>query len=429
MRFAIHTLGCKVNRCDADAFSAELVRLGFKACGFGEAADIYIVNTCTVTHTSDKKSMQFINKARKNNPDGIVAVCGCMVRKDTPTNHPADILFDARKPLDFIQKLEKFTGVPVKELPCSSGHLSKPPVSDYGHHHSIKSKKRTRSFLKIQDGCRQFCSFCIVPYVRGDAVSRKKTVLLEEVKNLIEGGAKEIVLTGINMSAYHCEADFATLLREILETANKTRIRLSSLEPLAVNEDFLEVVRCFDNLCPHFHLPLQSGSDRILGMMNRRYSAREYERTVEKIRVQKPDAAITTDVIVGFPGEDESDFLSTYSLALAVGFSDMHVFEYSKREGTKAATFPMQIERGVKKQRSKKLRDLAKKMKSSYLEKQLHRTLQVLFEGESNKGIFHGFGKEYVRVFAKSGEPLVNMVKNVKIMEAVDDSLIGEIQY
>ena len=406
MRAAIHTLGCKVNFCDTENLAARLGKLGFSICGTGELADLYVVNTCTVTSQSDKKSMQAIRRARKNSK-AVVAVCGCMAKR--AADLPADFVFDARIPGDFEGKLRQ-----TRAWNCEPEPVDNPPA-------------RTRAFVKIQDGCSRFCSYCVVPYVRGPATSRRKDEVLAEIESLLAAGCKEIVLSGTNLAAYSDGGGFAALLESALSIEGLGRLRLSSIDPSAVDGAFLDVVARHGNLCPHFHLPLQSGSNRILGQMKRKYTAEGFMSAVERIRQIRPCAALTTDAIVGFPGETDECFARTYSLSEAAGFSGMHVFEYSKRDGTEAALFEGQVRPSVKKERSRKLRELARRMGDSYMEAQVGRTLEVLFEGQSEPGVFLGFSREYVRVRAKSGEPLFGALRDVKITEIAKDRLFGKI--
>ena len=405
MKVAIHTLGCKVNQCDTENMISHLARLGLSFCDFNEKADVYIINTCTVTHVSDKKSMQMISRAKRQNPTAFIAVCGCMTQKELPKNFLADYIFDARKPEEIVKILSK--KILTKTANCDA-HI-----------------KRTRSFIKIQDGCERFCSYCIVPYVRGPNMSRKKNEIIDEIKNLIYNGTQEVVLTGINVSSYNDDGGFTGLLHDLLCVPGLIRLRLSSIDPTAIDDEFLALAAKYDNLCPHFHLSMQSGSNRVLKKMNRKYTAEGYFSIVESLRSIHPNAGITTDVIVGFPGESEKCFLDTYSLSQAVGFSDMHIFEYSKREGTPAALLDGQILSEVKKQRSKKLKILANQLKVSFLKKQVGKTLQVLFETAREPGIFNGFSKEYARALVYSDESLKNKIKNVKITGIFEDMLEG----
>ena len=407
MTVAVQTLGCKINRCDTENLVSNLVERGLKICNFSEKADIYIINTCTVTHVSDKKSLQMIRRAKRQNPFAYVAVCGCLVQKGVPNDFPADFIFDARKPDVFFECLKSVTSIEQSE--------------------SVSVLGRTRAFIKIQDGCEQFCAYCIVPYVRGPSISRKRSEILGDVRKQLKIGANEIVLTGIHASSYNDAGDFASLLEDVLSIDGLTRLRLSSVDPRVVDKVFLGIISKFDNLCPHFHLSLQSGSNEILKRMNRKYTTEEYMEIVKNIRKVRPNAAITTDVIVGFPGESEKCFVDTYSFAQAVGFSDMHIFEYSKRDGTIAAIFDEQVPAGVKKQRSKRLRSLAVTMRAAYLEKQIGQTLQVLFEKDSESGLSEGLCMEYVRTVVSSREPLVNIVKDIKITGVTNEGLIGEI--
>ncbi|MCL1788625.1 MAG: tRNA (N(6)-L-threonylcarbamoyladenosine(37)-C(2))-methylthiotransferase MtaB, partial [Defluviitaleaceae bacterium] len=351
MVVAAHTLGCKVNQCDTDAVLGRLTDIGCVIGSFNDAADIYIINTCTVTHASDKKSRQMIRRARKQNPAACIAVCGCMTQntdKDFAEKLDIDFVFDARKPNDFVQK--------VSEMDAGVGDT----VSPAHQNRTLPTPKfRTRSFVKIQDGCDRFCAYCIVPYVRGKPKSRPVADIMAEIKNLLAGGTQEVVLTGIQVASYgedSGDTNLAALIKQILSLDGLQRLRLSSVEPCAITNDFLAVVASSLALCDHFHLSLQSGSNATLQRMNRRYTTAEYAKIAASLRAINPNVALTTDIIVGFPGETDEEFNESLAFIQKIGFARIHVFEYSKREGTVAATLPNQVPDNVKTARSKKMR-------------------------------------------------------------------------
>ena len=415
---AVHTLGCKVNQCDSELLLAKLSEAGFSICDFDKAADVYIINTCTVTHTGDKKSLQMIRRARRCNPLAYVAVCGCMPRGQTNnankiTEAGADFVFDTRKPDDLLVKLaEIFQATNQKILPDTES-LS----------------ERTRAFIKIQDGCDRYCAYCIVPYVRGPVVSRPPADILAEAEILIRRNIQEIVLTGIQVAAYGYDtgSDKITLPGLIMQLTRLAikRLRLSSIDPWAVEDDFLAVVADSPTLCSHFHLSLQSGSDRTLTRMNRRYTTADYVKAAKKLKALRPNMALTTDIIVGFPGESDDDFRETMQFAEDMGFSRIHVFEYSPRAGTPAADFADQVPSQVKSSRGKKMRALAKKLEQHFLQAQVGMTNSVLFESYINNA-WQGNTENYCKVRVQ-GTNLGNTIRDVHITGIADDGLIGSI--
>ncbi|MCL2501003.1 MAG: tRNA (N(6)-L-threonylcarbamoyladenosine(37)-C(2))-methylthiotransferase MtaB [Defluviitaleaceae bacterium] len=366
--FSLYTLGCKVNQCDADALSAKLKENGYIYTS--GKADIYIVNTCTVTQNVDKKSQQAIRRARRHNPAAFIAVCGCMEKGGLTS---ADLTFDTRKPEDLLEALEKRFGAERTQEKNES------PRKAWGN-----AGERTRAFLKVQDGCDRYCAYCIVPYVRGAPVSYPLSGILKQVTSLTEQGIKEIVLAGIQLSSYGNDTGdvyLPALIREIAVHAPElTRLRLSSLDPWAVSDDFLQAVAQTPALCDHFHLSLQSGCDATLALMNRRYTAADYGKAVDALRKVRPQAAITTDIIVGFPGESADDFNQSLSFAREMGFARIHVFPYSPRKGTKAAEMPDPIPPAVKKARNAEMLAAAAELKVRFLAAQAGSTQEVLFE-------------------------------------------------
>jgi len=413
---AAHTLGCKVNQCDTEAILELLINIGCNICEFNKKADIYIINTCTVTHASDKKSRQIIRRAKKHNPGAMVAVCGCMAQKDPVSTQAMgiDFIFDARKPEKFIET--------VRALLCKNEAEDCPkPVS--------LDKSRTRGFIKIQDGCSRFCAYCIVPYVRGEPKSRPVQDVISEAITLISRGIQEIVITGIQVASYGedtKDTNLPELLNQILSVNGLMRLRLSSLEPNAITEEFLKVISS-QILCDHFHLSLQSGSDTVLKRMNRHYTTAEYAQIVATIRKIRPEVAITTDVIVGFPGETEEEFSRTLNFIKEINFAGIHVFEYSKREGTPAASFPNQIADNVKTERSREIRTLVAELQHSFYKSQIGKTVAVLFENSKSSGEWFGYTSNYCPVFCKNNINLSNTVHMVKITDFNNNGLEGEI--
>ena len=414
---AAHTLGCKVNQCDTDAVLAQLTRIGCNIVhGFNMFADVYIINTCTVTHTADKKSAQMIRRARKTNPNAIVAVCGCMTKNNATTTNAlgADYIFDARSPSDFIN----FIGATFP---------AHPPTP-----HPGGITTRTRSFVKVQDGCDRFCTYCIVPYVRGKPVSRSVADIVAEVSTLLEMGVQEIVLTGIQVACYGQDTDnitFAGLIKQVLNLNNLKRLRLSSLDPCAITDDFLHVVASNPRLCDHFHLSLQSGCNTTLAAMNRRYTAEQYAKVAKSLLEIRPNAAITTDIIVGFPGETDEHFEQSFEFAKKIGFADIHVFEYSKRAGTPAATFDGQIADMVKSERGKRMRALAASLQTRFYSMQVGKTANVLFETPKDADTARGHTSNYcpIEVVNINGNKcLANTIQSIEITGYTNGGLVGK---
>ena len=390
--FAIYTLGCKVNSCDSENLCKKLCEIGLKQVGFEKISDLYIINTCTVTHTSDKKSMQIIRRAKRLNDKAIIAVCGCM------KNVQADFIFDAREPDDFINMIKNKFNLIKKEY---------------------YNKSRTRTFIKIQDGCDRFCAYCIVPYVRGMIKSKD----LNAIKNEINENTKEIVLTGIQIASYGRDLkniNFNTLLEQLAKEY-PIRIRISSIDPQAINDDFLRIIDTYRHICSHFHISLQSGCDKTLIKMNRRYTTRQYEKIVNDLRLIRPDMALTTDIMAGFPGETDEDFNDSLSFIKSINFSDIHVFSFSKRKGTKAYDLPNQVPENIKTQRKKQLLELKNICHKNFYNAQIGKTMPVLFENE------YGLTENYVKVRIADTNNLQNKIKYINLLSLKDNYLEGEI--
>lgn len=417
MKIAVYTLGCKVNQCDAEAFIFKIVTHGYDAFttrDFDQPADVFVINTCTVTHISDKKSRQMLRRAKKKNPNSLIAMCGCMT-KNLPKMDGVDFAFDTRSPDEFLLKLKSF----------STGNKMQPVK--FG----LPTNKKTRSFIKIQDGCDRFCSYCIVPHVRGELKSTPSQEILSQAKAQIEAGALEIVLTGIQVASYGYdtgETNLSSIIKKIAALDGLKRLRLSSIDSWAVNECFLKAVAESPALCSHFHLSLQSGCNATLEKMNRRYTTAEYAKAASALQEIRPEAALTTDIIVGFPGETDSDFQESLQFVQEMKFAKVHVFEFSPRKGTSAADFPEQIPHVAKHVRGKIMREAVAKLQKKFLEAQIGKTLNVLFEKEKTPSFFQGNSENYCLVEAKSGETLVNTIQKVKILACTKEILTGSIK-
>lgn len=423
------TLGCKVNQFETEAMTEILEKDGFKVLPNNEVSDIYIINTCAVTKESERKSRQFINKAKRINPQALVVAVGCSVQlnsekisKETQadiiigTKHKGNIGSLIKDKLNDIYQdyeIDNFQGREAfEELSISTVH------------------DKTRANIKIQDGCSQFCSYCIIPYVRGPIRSRNHEDIVKEVKKIAEKGYKEIVLNGIHISSYGKDLQKKDSLIGLIEEIDKIegieRIRLGSLEPNLINDDFMKRYAALDKTCDHFHLSLQSGSDSVLKRMNRRYTSDEYRKNVKLIRDYMPEAGITTDIIVGFPGETDEEFQETLNFVKDIQFSRIHVFKYSRREGTRAAEMADQVDDGVKSQRSKDLIDLGDRVAHEFMKKFVDRDIPVLIETEKSDKLYEGYSTNYLKVLIKSDINVKNEIIKVHIDKIRNDYLVGE---
>lgn len=425
---AFYTLGCKVNQYETEAMIEMFRQRGYKTVDFNSCADVYVINTCSVTHMSDRKSRQIIRRAKKTNPDSVVVVTGCYAQ-----TAPEDVLKiegvnlvigtqNRNEMIDRIEALASDTGISC--------------VSDIMHTHNFedlhitKYETRTRAFIKIQEGCNQFCSYCIIPYARGPIRSRKEDEVLSEIQRLAENGFKEIILAGIHVASYGLDLKNTSLGR-LLMKADKTdgirRIRLSSIEPMAVNEEFINTVASSSKLCRHFHLSLQSGCDETLTRMNRKYTTAEFKSITDGIRTHFPDAAITTDIMVGFPGETDEEFNKSCEFVKEIGFADAHVFQYSPRRGTPAADMECQIPPEVKEERSKRIIAITEESRKKYIDGFLGKTVEVLFEQKQSDGTYIGKTDTYISVAAESDTDISGKFAYVKLTENKNNILYGNI--
>lgn len=420
---ALHNLGCKVNAYETEAMQELLRKQGFEIVPFQEKADVYIINTCTVTNMADRKSRQMLHRARKQNPNAIIVACGCYVQsREGDVDGCADIVIGNNRKKELIEILAEYERAPVRETDARERRqlLDINHSKEYEELRLERTAEHTRAYVKVQDGCNQFCSYCIIPYVRGRVRSRSRKDVAEEVERLSSNGYKEIVLTGIHLSSYGIDTggSLQELICAIHENPGIRRIRLGSLEPRIVTEEFVRTLAGLSKICPHFHLSLQSGCDATLRRMNRRYTSGEYYEKCELLRKYFRHPALTTDVIVGFPGESEEEYARSKDFIEKVGFYETHVFKYSKREGTRAAVMENQVPESVKAKRSNELIELGRRKQAEYEETLMGTVQEVLIEEE----ILHegeryqtGFTREYVKIGQKMTENRVNQIVNVEI--------------
>lgn len=427
---ALHNLGCKVNAYETEAMQHLLEEAGYEIVPFTQKADVYVINTCSVTNMADRKSRQMLHKAKKNNPDSIVVAAGCYVQtseKEVLNDLSVDIVIGNDRKHDLVRLLEEYSLDSVNDTVDNINDGK----HDFEELFIDQTKEHTRAFIKVQDGCNQFCSYCIIPYARGRVRSRRFENVIAEVERLAANGFKEVVLTGIHLSSYGVDFEEATGLLELIQAVNAVkgieRIRLGSLEPKIVTEHFASELSKLDKICPHFHLSLQSGCDATLKRMNRKYTTKEYERGCELLRKYFVHPAITTDVIVGFPGETEEEFEQTKAYLEHIHFYEMHIFKYSKRKGTRAAVMPDQIDEQIKAARSEKLIALGHDMSKEFRKFYIGKNEEVLFEEKAvigDKEYFVGYTKEYVKVAKETAENLENQIVSGRISGMLTDEIL-----
>ena len=417
MKIAFYTLGCKVNQYETQALEQLVTQRGHSLVPFEEAADAYVINTCTVTAVSDKKSRQVIRRARKAAPDAVIAVCGCY-----PQTHPddveklgVDLIAGTGDRTGFVDLLEREWSdrQPITALDDAFQRRTFEPLPAGG------LEGRTRAMLKMEDGCVNFCSYCIIPYARGRVRSLPLADCVRQARELEAAGYREIVLTGIEISSWGQDLEGKPELIEAIEAicqglSPDTRVRLGSLEPRTITPDFCRRAAALPNLCPHFHLSMQSGCDTVLARMNRKYDSNRYYESVKFLHQVYDRPAITTDLIVGFPGETEEEFQQTLDFIQKCAFSAMHIFPYSKRPGTPAAKLPGQVLNAVKEERAHRAAQIARTMQDAYLDRWVGETVPVLFE-EEREGLWRGHTTRYCEVAVQSAQPLHNQLRQVRI--------------
>lgn len=426
LKVALHNLGCKVNAYETEAMAQKLENAGYEIVPFNEKADVYIINTCSVTNMADRKSRQMLHKAKKMNEDAVVVAAGCYVQTATEKlleDLSVDILIGNNKKKDIVEELQKY----FDDNKYNKNVIDINATNEYEELELATVTEHTRAYIKIQDGCNQFCSYCIIPYARGRIRSREFDNIKQEVTELAQKGFKEIVLTGIHLSSYgNNENKLIDVVEMIAGIEGVERIRLGSLEPNIVTEDFAKRLAKVDKICPHFHLSMQSGCDNTLKRMNRHYTSDEYFEKCELLRKYFDSPAFTTDVIVGFPGETQEDYEISREFVKKVRFSELHVFKYSKRDGTVAAKMENQIPEPVKTERSEDLIKVGENLTMEYRRKFIGKKVSVLFEEIINvagENYWVGHTKEYIKVIMKSDKDISGDIKNVSLIGFANECL------
>lgn len=442
-RVAFYTLGCKVNQYETNAMIEQFIERDYKIVNFEDVSDVYVINTCTVTNISDKKSRQIIRRAKKINPNSILVVTGCYAQvavEDLQKIKDIDLIVGNTEKKDIVNIVEKFEKIFCKSVRTS---IASPQKDDYKINITDINKQKefvdfgtttytekTRAVIKVQDGCNNFCSYCIIPYAKGRVRSRKLENIIDEVKSIVKKGIQEVVITGIHIASYGIDFQDSNIrLIDLLEEINKIeglkRIRLGSLEPNIITDEFVRRLRKVDKICDHFHLSLQSGCNQTLKRMNRKYTTEDFEKVVERLRKAFPNVALTTDIIVGFPGETDEEFNTTYKFLEKINFYKMHIFKYSARKGTRAEAMPNQIDGNIKEKRSYELITLSNKNEEKFLNAYIGKEIDVLFEREENHSA-KGHTTNYIVVSAEA-EHIENKIVRVKIIEKNGLELVGKI--
>jgi threonylcarbamoyladenosine tRNA methylthiotransferase MtaB len=430
---AFATLGCRVNHYETEAMAEKFIREGYVVTDFENFADVYVINTCSVTNMSDKKSRQIISRARRRNQEAIIAAVGCysqVAPEEVAKIEGVDVVLGTRNKGDIVYYINKAKDEQKSQLMVGEVLKNK----QFEELNIEEYQDKTRAFLKIQDGCNRFCAYCVIPYTRGATCSKDPEKVLNEIKNLSQHGFKEIILSGIHTASYGVDLDgnitLITLLEEIEKLEGLERVRIGSIEPSFFTDEVIGKIKDMKKLCPQFHLSLQSGCDATLKRMNRRYTAKEYEDAVNKIRENLKDASITTDVIVGFPGETDEEFNETYEFLKRLKLTKTHIFKFSPRKGTKAADMTNQIDGTVKDKRSKALIELNDKNEGDFGKSLIGRELDVLLEQEvtNKKDVFEGYTRNYVKVEIPNADAnMIGKIITCKIEEANGEYVVGKL--
>lgn len=454
---ALHNLGCKVNSYEIEVMQQNLQKSGYKIVDFNQKSDVYIINTCSVTNMADRKSRQMLHRAKKQNPDAIVVAVGCYVQADAfgiAQDDAIDLLVGNNLKKNISEILDRFmnekTGGLKEDRAGAEGYSTEErnflrktlnnttivdvKKADFEDAQMEQTAEHARAYIKIQDGCNRFCSYCIIPYTRGRVRSRQPESVLQEICGLVKEGYREFVLTGIHISSYGLDFEeknpkkyLSELIRDINEIEGVERIRIGSFEPMILTEDFVAEIASCDKMCPHFHISLQSGCDATLKRMNRRYTAEEYFEKAKLLRKYFPDCAITTDVIVGFPGETEEEFMQTKAFLEKVNFFEMHIFKYSRRRGTKADAMPDQIPEEIKTERSNVLLALEQQQSKAFRATFIGRKVKVLLEEEKEvdgRKYWLGHTGEYVKVAVPAGDFMKNMFVEVFVEDFLQEDIM-----
>ena len=431
MKVAFHTLGCKVNQYETEAMKEQFTASGYEISGEEEFADVYVINTCTVTNLADRKSRQYIRKMKRVNPDAIIAVTGCYAQvspDEVSRIEGVNIVAGTNEKQNIVKYIEEYR----RNNSINQCHIR--AYEELNHYESsgiiTSMESRTRAYIKIQEGCNRFCSYCIIPFARGKVRSRNLDEIVEEAETLINKGFREIILTGINTALYGEDLGYGgiePLIARLNNIDGQFRIRLSSLEPTVINSDYVKGLLKYEKLCPHLHLSIQSGSDHVLERMNRRYNREEYLDIVRVLKEHDPLYGITTDIIVGFPGETEEDFEDSLRIVDEAGFCKVHAFKYSRRKGTKAAEFKDQIPGEIKNSRSHRLIEKADAQAQNFFRSCEGKVRPVLFEEFAEDGIITGYTDNYVKVYAEGTEDMLNRFYNVKLLKEYKEGMKGGI--
>ena len=428
MKVAFYTLGCKVNSYETEAVMEQFIAKGYEIVNFDDYSDIYIINSCMVTNTGEKKSKQIIRRPYHNNPEAIVIVMGCLSQLKADEMMDIDgvkIVVGTKDREKIITYLEKYL-IDRKPINMTSD-LEKNEAYDSLSINDFKTQKR--AFLKIQDGCNNFCTYCIIPYTRGRIRSKSKEMIIEEVNQLVKHGHIEVVLTGIHTGGYGedlSDYSFASLLKDLEKIDGLKRIRISSIEITEIDDEILSVIKNSEKIVHHLHVPLQGGTDKILKKMNRKYTTEEFKASIDKIRSQIPDVAFTTDIIVGFPGETEQDFEESFSFIRSVGFQELHVFPYSRRKGTIADKMPNQIDGHIKKERVHKLIELSNTLMEEHVKMSIGKIVRVIAEQEK-EGFLVGHSRDYISLKFKGNKDCLGKEVKVKVISPDKPYSIGEL--
>lgn len=424
---ASFALGCKVNQYESEAIAELFAEKGYEIVGIDEEADVYVINTCTVTNFGDKKSRQLIRKVKRQNENAIVAVVGCYAQtapQELVKVEGVNLVIGTKDRAQIVEMVENYRTENGVE-----NHVSDIMKERVFEPLSIqKLANRTRAYLKIQDGCSQYCSYCIIPYARGPIRSRDPQDVIAEVKRLAENGFKEVVLTGIHVASYgkdRKDTSLLEILRQVHAVEGIERIRFSSIEPNVVTEEFAKAIAEMPKVCDHFHLSLQSGCDKTLKEMNRKYDTEKYRQAAAILRKYLPEVALTTDIIAGFPGETEEDFQASYDFAKEIGFAKIHAFPYSPKKGTPAAARKDQLLNAVKAERSHRLIELSDKMADDFIQAYVGKEVEVLYERAVGEGVYEGHTTNYIKVQATSEKDLTNVICRTKITKAENEELFG----
>lgn len=428
-KVAFITLGCKVNQYETNAMAQEFIRNNYTVVEHNEVADIYIVNTCTVTNMSDRKSRQMLRKVKEENPHAIIIACGCyaqVAKSELEKIEEIDIVLGNNEKKKIVEYTEEFIKNKNKKIHIEDVMYKKEFV-DFG---DVTYTEKTRAVIKVQDGCDRFCSYCIIPYARGRVRSRKPESVISEIEKIAKEGIKEVVITGIHVASYGKDFKEDYKLIDLLEEINKIngikRIRLGSIEPLLITEEFVKRLKKLEKICHHFHLSLQSGYDETLKRMNRRYTTEQFRTIVKRLREAYNDAILTTDIIVGFPEETDEEFNKTYEFLKEINFYKMHVFKYSQRKGTKAAAMKKQIDGNIKEKRSKALIQLSNENEKKYNESYIGKIVEVLFE-EKKDDLYQGHTQNYILVKCKTDNDISEKICKVKCKRIEKGCIIAEL--